>query len=127
MNEFDKRMRARAGAEDCPIPAGFDGRLEGLLHESSPTVDAGRSSMGTSPVTSTMVDSTPMPTGPPSRIISIFPLMSSHTWSAVVGLGRPEVLALGAATGTPARAIRRLATGSLGIRTATVSKPPVVP
>ena len=83
--------------------------------------------MGTSPVTSTMVDSTPMPTGPPSRIISIFPFMSSHTWSAVVGLGRPEVLALGAATGTPARAIRRLATGSLGIRTATVSKPPVVP
>lgn len=33
MNEFDKRMRARAGAEDCPIPAGFDGRLEGLLEE----------------------------------------------------------------------------------------------
>lgn len=33
MNEFDKRMRARARAEDCPIPAGFDGRLEGLLEE----------------------------------------------------------------------------------------------
>ena len=33
MNEFDKRMRARAGAEDCPIPAGFDGRLETLLEE----------------------------------------------------------------------------------------------
>ena len=33
MNEFDKRMRARAGAEDCPIPADFDGRLEGLLEE----------------------------------------------------------------------------------------------
>ena len=33
MNEFDKRMRARASAEDCPIPAGFDGRLEGLLEE----------------------------------------------------------------------------------------------
>ena len=31
MNEFDKRMRARARAEDCPIPAGFDGRLETLL------------------------------------------------------------------------------------------------
>lgn len=31
MNEFDKRMRARAGMEDCPIPAGFDGRLETLL------------------------------------------------------------------------------------------------
>ena len=33
MNEFDKRMRARAEAEDCPIPAGFDGRLEGRLEE----------------------------------------------------------------------------------------------
>ena len=33
MNEFDKRMRTRARAEDCPIPAGFDGRLEGLLEE----------------------------------------------------------------------------------------------
>lgn len=33
MNEFDKRMRARARTEDCPIPAGFDGRLEGLLEE----------------------------------------------------------------------------------------------
>ena len=33
MNEFDKRMRARAGMEDCPIPTGFDGRLEGLLEE----------------------------------------------------------------------------------------------
>ena len=33
MNEFDKRMRARASAEDCPIPADFDGRLEGLLEE----------------------------------------------------------------------------------------------
>ena len=33
MNEFDKRMRARASAEDCPIPAGFDGRLEGRLEE----------------------------------------------------------------------------------------------
>ena len=33
MNEFDKRMRAWARAEDCPIPADFDGRLEGLLEE----------------------------------------------------------------------------------------------
>ncbi|OUQ84591.1 DUF4179 domain-containing protein [Flavonifractor sp. An10] len=31
MNEFDKRMRGRARAEDCPIPADFDGRLETLL------------------------------------------------------------------------------------------------
>ena len=74
-----------------------------------------------------MVDSTPMPTWPPSRIISIFPSMSSITCSARVGLGRPEVLALGAATGIPASFMSRFATGSDGIRTATVSSPPVVP
>ena len=45
----------------------------------------------------------------------------------MVGLGRPEVLALGAATGVPASSISLLATGSDGIRTATVSSPPVVP
>ena len=33
MNEFDKRMRARAATEDCPLPAGFDGRLDALLEE----------------------------------------------------------------------------------------------
>ena len=60
-------------------------------------------------------------------IMSIRPSISCQTWSAVVGLGRPEVLALGAATGTPASAISRFATGSLGMRMATVSRPPVVP
>ena len=46
------------------------------------------------------------------------------TCAAVVGLGRPERFALGAATGTPARRIRSRATPS-GIRTATVSRPAV--
>ncbi len=79
------------------------------------------------PVTSTMVDSSPIPTWPPSKSISIRPSISCHTCRAVVGLGRPDLFALGAATGTPANAITPFATGSLGIRIATVSSPPVVP
>ena len=116
------------------ISAPMGPRMAGSIFTSSSTsrsismvMAPGRSTVGIRQDTSTMVDSTPMPTGPPSIIISMRPFMSCQTWSAVVGLGRPEVLALGAATGTPARAIRRLATGSLGIRMATVSRPPVVP
>ena len=41
-------------------------------------------------------------------------------------LGRPERLPLGAATGTPASLISSLATGCEGMRSATVSSPPVV-
>ena len=59
--------------------------------------------------------------------MSIFPLKSSLTCSAVVGLGRPEVFALGADTNPPPARINSLAIGSLGILTATVSNPPVVP
>ena len=43
-----------------------------------------------------------------------------------MGLGLPLRLALGAASGTPAARITARATGWLGIRTATVSMPPVV-
>ena len=67
-----------------------------------------------------MVDSKPMPVCPPSRIISIFPFRSWYTCSALVGLGRPEVLADGAAMGTPAIRISSAACRSEGIRTATV-------
>ena len=45
---------------------------------------------------------------------------------AVVGLGEPERLAEGAATGTPARRMISRATGWEGMRTATVSSPPEV-
>ena len=48
-----------------------------------------------------MVLSTPTAQGPPSTIPSILPSISSSMCWAVVGLGRPEVLPLGAATGTP--------------------------
>ena len=86
----------------------------------------GRKTIGFDSVRSIIVDSIPMPTGPPSSIIAIFPFKSSATWAASVGLGRPEVLALGAAMRQPLFRIRSNATGWFGIRTATVSIPPVV-
>ena len=86
----------------------------------------GRKIIGGVTVISRMVDSTPISTAPPSKIISILPLKSSSTCSAFVGLGRPEVFALGAAIYPPPASIKALAISSLGIRTATVSRPPVV-
>ena len=47
--------------------------------------------------------------------------MSSYTCAAVVGLGRPEVLALGAAMGTPLAFISSLAHSFPGRRTPTLS------
>ena len=73
-----------------------------------------------------MVDSTPTAHGPPSTMPSILPSISSAMWPAVVGLGRPEVLPLGAATGTPAASMMARVTGWSGQRTPTVSSPPVV-
>ena len=57
---------------------------------------------------------------------SIGPSISSSMWAAVVGLGRPEVLPLGAATGTPDASMMARVTGLSGQRTPTVSSPPVV-
>ena len=51
--------------------------------------------------------------------------MSWRTWAAVVGLGLPDRLALGAAMGTPDAAIRARAAWLSGMRTATVSRPAV--
>ena len=59
-------------------------------------------------------------------IISMASPKSSSTCCAVVGLGRPEVFALGAATYPPACKISSAAMGSLGKRTATLLRPPVV-
>ena len=77
------------------------------------------------PTSESTVDSTPKRHGPPSMMRSIFPSMSCRTCSAIVGLGLPEVLALGAATGTPASRISASAVLLSGIRTATVSSPAV--
>ena len=57
---------------------------------------------------------------------SILPSISVTIWAAVVGLGRPERLPDGAATGTPAAAMMRRVTALAGQRTATVGSPAVV-
>ena len=72
-----------------------------------------------------MVDSTPTEQGPPSTMASILPSMSSAMWAAVVGLGRPEVLPDGAATGTSAAWRIARHTGWEGQRIPTVSIPAV--
>src|SRR5699024_3205160 len=81
--------------------------------------------IGISCVQSITVDSTPTPVGPPSIIPAIFPFKSAHTWSAVVGLGFPDKLALGAAIGILQFPNKCCATGWSGIRTAIVESPAV--
>src|SRR5699024_5126079 len=56
----------------------------------------------------------------------ILPYKSSTTWVAFVGLGLPEVLALGAAIGTFANSIIFKAILLFGILIATVDNPPVI-
>ena len=82
----------------------------------------GRSMVGL-PTRVSTVDSTPTGQGPPSRMTSMRPSISSRTCCAVVGLGRPERLAEGAAMGTPAALMRASAVLCSGIRTATVGRP----
>ena len=53
------------------------------------------------------------------------PERSFSTWAAVVGEGRVEALADGAATGTPARWMSARARSEEGIRTANVGRPAV--
>ena len=72
-----------------------------------------------------MVDSTPTEQGPPSKMASILPSMSSSMWAAVVGLGRPEVFPEGAAPGTSAAWITARHRGWAGQRIPTVSSPAV--
>lgn len=69
--------------------------------------------------------STPTLHGPPSRISSIRPSRSPRTCCAVVGLGRVEAFAEGAARGRSARWIRRRAKGDEGIRQPNVGRPDV--
>ena len=86
----------------------------------------GRSRRGGVTVRSMMVLSTPTAQGPPSTMPSILPIISSAICCAVVGLGLPEVLPLGAAMGTPACSMIASVSGWSGQRTPTVSSPPVV-
>ena len=52
--------------------------------------------------------------------------IDEKTEAAVVGLGRPEIFALGAATGTPALRMSARAISLSGMRMPTVSSPPVM-
>ena len=72
-----------------------------------------------------MVDSTPTWQSPPSRMASTLPSISSSICLAVVGLGFPERLPDGAATGTPAALIMVLHIECAGHRIPTVYKPAV--
>ena len=69
------------------------------------------------------MDSTPTAHAPPSTTAAILPAMSSMTCAAVVVEGRPEVLAEGAAMGTPAARMTARAIGWEGRRMPTVSRP----
>lgn len=74
-------------------------------------INPGRKTRGGSTVTSIIVDSNPIPTMPPSIIMSMRPSKSSITCSPSVGLGLPDKLALGAAMLVPASLINLLAIG----------------
>src|SRR3712207_2099917 len=70
---------------------------------------------GGSTVQSTIVDSSPTSHFSPPIIASTFPSKSSIHLSILVGLGFPDILADGAAIGTPAFLISSLATTLDGI------------
>ena len=61
------------------------------------------------------------------RSAGIRPSISASTYAAFVGLGLPERLALGAASGTPAARMTAAAAGWTGMRTATVGSPAETP
>ncbi|QBZ54610.1 hypothetical protein PoMZ_10315 [Pyricularia oryzae] len=96
-----------------------------LRLRSSIATPPGRSTAGGSHRPSTTVLSTPTPQGPPSRISSRRPSRSSRTWCAVVGEGRVDALAEGAASGTPASLISVRASGDAGMRAPNVGRPAV--
>ena len=75
-----------------------------------------RRMIGSSPVTSTTVDSRPTAVAPPSRIIATRFPRSASTCAAVVGLTRPDRLALGAAIGRSTARSRACAMAWLGTR-----------
>ena len=91
--------------------------------KSSSVMWPGRNRVGLSPTTDTTVLSTPTSHSPPSKINGRRPSISVNTSCALVGLGLPERLALGAAKAQPLCWITARATGWLGIRMPTVSSP----
>ena len=92
----------------------------------STEIPPGRKTRGTSPARVMTVDSTPTEQSPESIMSGTLPSRSFSQCFAEVGLGFPDIFAEGAASGTPAALIIALAIGCSGMRTPTVSSPPLV-
>ena len=97
--------RGLSPAAICCVTALSTATSPSTARSSSSGSPPGRSRRGRSSASVITVLSTPTPHAPPSNTAAILPSMSSRTCAAVVQLGRPEVLALGAATGTPEAAM----------------------
>ena len=93
----------------------------------SAVIPPGRRSFGGFVAKVTTVDSRPTSHSPAIKMASILPSISRTTCSAVVGLGSPEMFALGAAIGRLQALIKSRATSLEGILTATVSSPAETP
>ena len=133
------RPRAPRGAaagevrSGWPAARGCAGATSSACSPSGPTSRSkaarssppGRSRRGAAGLRSRTLLSTPTGQGPPSRTRSTASPRSAATWAAVVGLTRPEGLALGAARGSSTASSSARATGWAGMRTATLSRPAV--
>jgi hypothetical protein len=108
---FEHSRRARRGRVRAGALERAQLRFEGLGG------DAAR------PQQATTVDSTPTRQAPPSSTAAMRPSSSSSTCSAVVGLTRPERLALGAAIGRPTARMSARGKGCAGTRSARLSSP----
>ena len=95
-----------------------------MASSASSGMPPGRNTEGGSTVRSTMVDSTPIVHGPPSRTRSTSSPRSARTCSAVVGLTWPKRLAEGAAMPPPNASSTASVNGWAGTRRAMVSRPP---
>lgn len=101
-------------------------RIDGTIFCNDSNVTApNRKMIGRRPVQSTTVDSRPTRASPPLRMHGTRPFISSRAADHVVGLGRPDRFADGAATGMPHARKNARATGCAGQRTPTVFKPAV--
>ena len=91
----------------------------------STEIAPGRSTVGGDVVQSTTVDSTPASVRPPVRMQAMRPSRSCCTACQVVGLGRPDRFAEGAATGVSHASRNDCARGCRGQRSPTVESPAV--
>ena len=75
----EKEAQPAFDLKNIPAPHKIKGELDQYVigqEQAKKVIAPGLNSIGTGPDTSTIVDSTPIPTAPPSKIISIFPFIS---------------------------------------------------